>query len=698
MHRPLKLRHWELLKHGLGIAACARRANSTEVIAVNGVETAMDALWTPGPERQAGSRLTAFARAADDTASVAERFDYKALHGWSIVHREAFWSRLWDFCSVIGEKGERILLDGRKTPEAKWFPEARLNFAENLLRERPGRAPCIVFQGESGIRRTLSFTELKREVAAIAAHFSELGVGPGDRVGGYTHNGPEAVIAMLAAASIGAVWASCSSDFGAHGVLQRFGQIAPKALIVSDGYFYKGEKIERLEFAREIAEGLPSVRETLVVPYIDAPAPLEGFRTARLWPEVVAASQCAQPTFARLPFDHPMCIMFSSGTTGAPKCIVHSAGGVLLQHLKEHQLQCDVRSGDRVFYATTTGWMMWNWLVSALGSGATLLLYDGFPLAREGAVLLDLAQEQRAVLFGVSAGYLKAIEKLGLKPAKTHDLSSLRIITSTGSPLAPESFDYVYRELKSDVQLASISGGTDILSCFVGGNPWSPVHRGEIQGAGLGMAVEVWDPKGRRLFGAQGELVCTKAFPSAPLGFWNDPKGVPSAPGPNYQATYFSHYPGVWRQGDYATETANGGFVIHGRSDATLKPHGVRIGTGDIYKVVEARFEIEEGLAVAQAWNGDERIILFVKMKPGHMLSTGLIEEIKDRLREEASPRHVPALILEAPDLPHTRSGKLVELAVRDVIHGRPVANREALANPESLAFFSHLPALSART
>jgi acetoacetyl-CoA synthetase len=398
----------------------------------------------------------------------------------------------------------------------------------------------------------------------------------------------------------------------------------------------------------------------------------------------------------QLPFDHPLYIVFSSGTTGAPKCIVHGAGGTLLQHLKEHQLQCDIRPGDRVFYATTTGWMMWNWLASALASRATILLYDGFPMESDGNALLEFAQEQRATFFGVSAGYLRAIEKLGLKPKETHDLGALRVIASTGAPLAPDSFCYVYRDIKQNVQLASISGGTDILSCFVGGNPWGPVYRGEIQCAALGMAVEVWDDEGRRRFGAEGELVCTRAFPSMPIGFWNDPEGPPHAGGgKKYLEAYFSRFPGIWRHGDYATQTVGGGFVIHGRSDATLNPQGVRIGTADIYKIVEAQPEVEEALAIAQQLDGVERIILFVKMRFGSRLNDALSAHIKQQLREQASPRHVPALIIEAPELPHTRSGKLVELAVRDVIHGRPVKNLEAIANPGSLNFFSNLSELA---
>ncbi len=437
---------------------------------------------------------------------------------------------------------------------------------------------------------------------------------------------------------------------------------------------------------------MPSVVETIVIGYIHSTPHLAGFDSARLWPDVIAANDGAQIRYEALPFDHPLYVMFSSGTTGAPKCIVHGAGGTLLQHLKEHQLQSDIRPGDRVFFATTTGWMMWNWLASALASRATVLLYDGFVMANEGRELFDFAQAERATAFGISAGFLKAAERLGVQPIKTHDLSALRLIASTGSPLLPDSFDYVYRDVKTDVQLASISGGTDIISCFVCGNPWEPVRRGEIQGAGLGMAVEIWDDEGRRIVGRQGELVCTKSFPSMPTGFWNDPGDK------RYLDAYFSGFPGVWRHGDYATETLSGGYIIHGRSDSTLNPQGVRIGTADIYGVVETMPEIEEALAVDQEFGDGARIVLFVKMRPGRRLEEGLINRIRRKLREEASPRHVPELIIEAPNLPHTRSGKLVEMAVRDIIHGRPIKNSEALANPESLDFFANLSITTQRS
>jgi len=651
----------------------------------------MGVVWAPDERRRRESRLTAFARLGSETAAFADDYDYRGIHRWTLERRDRFWSRLWDFCGVLGDKGETVLVDGALMPGASWFPQAKLNFSENLLRPRAAEAEAIVFAGERRLRRRLTYAELCRDVAALGDYFLSLGVAPGDRVAAYIHNGPEAVIGLLASASIGAVWASCSLDFGAAGVLDRFAQIEPKALIVSDGCFYKNESLNRLPQARQIAAALPSVAETLVVSYVGIRNPLEGFAKARRWSSAIEAHRGAPLRFARLPFDHPLCVMFSSGTTGAPKCIVHGAGGVLVQHLKEHQLQCDLRPADRAFYATTTGWMMWNWLVSALASEATILLYDGFPLDKDGAALFDLAQEERASLFGVSAGYLRAIEKLGLKPRETHDLAALRLIASTGSPLAPESFDYVYQDVKEDVQLASISGGTDILSCFVIGNPWAPVHRGEIQGPGLGLAVEVWDAEGSRTFARQGELVCTQAFPSMPLGFWNDPAGAPQEPGPKFRETYFARFPNVWWHGDFATETESGGFVIHGRSDATLKPQGVRIGTADIYRIVESMPEIEEALAVGQDFDGAERILLFVKLRAGSTLDAALIARIKHRLKAEASPRHVPAAVLAAPELPHTRSGKLVELAVRDVIHGRPVKNREALANPESLNFFATL-------
>jgi acetoacetyl-CoA synthetase len=648
-------------------------------------------LWQPDLERRLASNLTTFSLRSADAKQLAETFDYGGLHRWSLDHGPQFWSAVWDFCEVIGDKGARILIDGDKMPGAQWFPDSRLNFAENLLRPRPDDEILIVFWGEDRVKTSLSFSELKKRVAALSAYFRAQGIERGDRIAAYIHNGPEAMIGMLAASSIGAVWSSCAPEFGVQSVLDRFSQIEPRLLIASDGYFYKGKKHDRAAQIREVQAKLPSVKKTVIIPYVHDDPPLNGLTSALTWPDALAGHGAAVLSFERLPFNHPLYIMFSSGTTGAPKCIVHGAGGTLLQHLKEHQLQCDVKVGDRVFYATSTGWMMWNWLASALASRVTVLLYDGFFTAGgNGEILLDFAQRERATLFGTSAGYLKAIEKMRLKPRETHDLGALRLITSTGSPLLPDSFDYVYRDFKSDVQLASISGGTEIISCFVCGNPWSAVYRGEIQCASLGMAVEIWDENGRRVIGKEGELVCTKSFPSMPIYFWND------ADGRKYFNAYFALYANIWRHGDFATQTERGGFKIHGRSDATLNPQGVRIGTADIYNIVESLPQILEALAVDQEWDGGTRIVLFVKMQPGYRLDGALAEQIKGELFDKASPRHVPAVILEAPDLPHTRSGKLVELAVREVIHGRAVKNSGALANPEALAFFRDLPELRA--
>ncbi|MEK8095111.1 acetoacetate--CoA ligase [Methylocystis sp. IM3] len=647
-------------------------------------------IWQPDLERQQASNLSKFSLQRADTTPFAATFDYGGFHRWSVDHKEEFWSNVWDFCKVIGEKGARILVDGDKMSGAQWFLDARLNFAENLLRSRPDDEISIVFSGEGQVQTSLSFGQLKQSVAALAVYFRAQGVAKGDRIAAYIHNGPEAIIGMLAASSIGAIWSSCAPEFGVQSVVDRFGQIDPSLLIASDGYLYKGKKLDRIASIREVQARLPRVKRTLIVPYIHEDPPLDDLTSAQLWPSALKEHNDAVLSFERLPFNHPLYIMFSSGTTGAPKCIVHGAGGTLLQHLKEHQLQCDIKPGDRVFYATSTGWMMWNWLASALTSHATILLYDGFFTAGvSGAILLDFAQEQCATLFGTSAGYLKAIEKAGLKPRESHDLSAVRLIASTGSPLLPDSFDYVYRDFKPDVQLASVSGGTDIISCFVGGNPWSPVYRGEIQCAGLGMAVEIWNDNGQRVIGEGGELVCTKSFPSMPICFWNDPDGS------KYFNAYFARYPNVWLHGDFATETEHGGFLIHGRSDATLNPQGVRIGTADIYNVVESLPSIQEALAIDQEWDGGTRIVLFVKTHPDYPLDDVLVAQIKRALFEKASPRHVPAVILEAPDLPRTRSGKLVELAVREVVHGRPVKNRGALANPESLDFFRNLPELT---
>ena len=646
-------------------------------------------LWQPSDERIRDANLTAFREAAAARFDVALP-DYRALWRWSVDEPAQFWDALWEFGAVLAaEKGDVVVRDGERMPGAAWFPEARLNYAENLLRRRDD-AEAIVFRGEQQVRRRVSFRELHDEVSRLAQAFLALGVGPGDRIAAYVPNLPESVIAMLAAASIGAIWSSCSPDFGVRGVLDRFGQIEPKILVVADGYFYKDRRHDSIERLGPILEELPTVEKTVVVPYTQERPDVSGVRGGVLLGDLVAPYRAQPIEFARLPFDHPLYVMFSSGTTGKPKCIVHGAGGTLLQHLKEHLLHCDVKPDDRVFYFTTCGWMMWNWLVSALACEATLLLYDGNPFHPSGAVLWDFADEERMTLFGTSAKYIDAIAKAGIEPARTHSLASVRAITSTGSPLVPESFDFVYRSVKADVQLASISGGTDIISCFVLGNPVGPVWRGEIQTRGLGMAVSAFDDEGRPLRGEPGELVCTKPFPSMPVGFWNDPEGL------RYRAAYFERFPGVWHHGDWAELTEHDGVVIYGRSDAVLNPGGVRIGTAEIYRQVEQLDEILESIVVGQDWAGDQRVVLFVVLREGVSLDDALRDRIRRRIRENTTPRHVPAKILQVADIPRTKSGKITEIAVRDVLHGRPIKNREALANPQALELFEGLAELRA--
>nr|PZN42160.1 MAG: acetoacetate--CoA ligase [Pseudomonadota bacterium] len=644
-------------------------------------------LWTPSPERVAETALRRFMDFLGER--VGRRFaDYADIHAFSIAEREAFWSALWDFCGVIGEKGERVLVDDRM-PGARFFPDARLNFAENLLR-RNGASEAMVFRGEDGSSLRLTWADLHALVSRLQQWLAAQGVGVGDRVAAMMPNRPETIAAMLATASLGATWSSCSPDFGVQGVIDRFGQIEPKVFIAIDGYFYAGKRLDLTDKVREVVARLPSLAAVLVVPYIgiaDEVAESLGKKATTL--PAITAQYAARPvTYERLPFNHPLCILFSSGTTGVPKCIVHGAGGTLLQHLKEHRLQCDLRAGDRFFYFTTCGWMMWNWLASGLASEATLILFDGSPFHPEPSVLFDLAQAERITLFGTSAKYIDACRKAGLAPARTHDLSSVRLITSTGSPLAPESFDYVYEAIKPDVHLASISGGTDIVSCFVGGSPISPVYRGEIQAPGLGMAVEVWDETGKPIRSGKGELVCTRAFPCMPVMFWNDPGGK------KYHAAYFERFEGIWCHGDFAEWTEHGGLIIHGRSDATLNPGGVRIGTAEIYAQVERIPEVVEALAIGQEWDNDVRVVLFVRLREGVVLDDALKERIRREVRTGASPRHVPARIVQVADIPRTKSGKITELAVRDVVHGREVKNKEALANPEALDLYRDLPEL----
>jgi acetoacetyl-CoA synthetase len=572
-------------------------------------------------------------------------------------------------------------------PGARWFPEIKLNFAENLLR-RPGPGPAIIFRGENGSRRELSWPELEDAVASLAASLRADGVGPGDRVGGYLPNAPEAVIGMLAAASLGAVWSSCSPDFGIAGVLDRFGQIEPKVLITVDGYNYAGKRLDIRPKVAEIAAALPSLHRTVVQSFLELASDLSGIPKSVSFSEYL--TRPAPPlAFTRLPFDHPLYVLYSSGTTGRPKAIVHGAGGTLLQHLKEHRLHCDVRPGERMFYFTTCGWMMWNWLVTGLASGATLVLFDGSPFHPTPDILLDVAAEEGIAVFGTSAKYLDALKKAGRAPMRTHELAELRAILSTGSPLVPESFEWVYGNVKSDLQLASISGGTDIVSCFVLGNPAGPVYPGEIQMRGLGMAVEICDEAGRPVRGEKGELVCTRPFPSMPVSFWNDPSGE------RYRSSYFARFPGIWCHGDYAELTPHDGIVIHGRSDAVLNPGGVRIGTAEIYRQVEQIPEVLESICIGQEWQDDVRVVLFIRLQEGAVLDEALEDRIKRQIKENCTPRHVPARIVAITDIPRTRSGKITELAVRDVVHGRAVSNTEALANPEALDLYRDLPALA---
>ena len=645
-------------------------------------------LWTPSPEKVKSSNLVDFMKQASARAG-RPLGDYDALHAWSIEDREGFWSLIWDYCGVVGDRGETVLADGDKMPGARFFPDAKMNFAENLL-TGSGTGYAVVFRGEDKVNLRWSWDELRDKVSRIQQFLRDQDVKAGDRVAAMMPNMPETIAAMLAAASLGAVWSSCSPDFGTQGVLDRFGQIEPTVFVAADGYYYNGKTIDVGGKIAEVLEQLPSVRAALIVDYIgkaDATASQIGRASAL---DRAIAPYAAQPmTFERLPFDHPLYILFSSGTTGIPKCIVHSAGGMLLQHLKEHQLHAGIKPGDRFFYFTTCGWMMWNWLVTGLATGATLLLYDGSPFYPDGNAMFDYADAEKMTYFGTSAKFIDSVRKSGLEPKKTHDLSTVRVISSTGSPLSPEGFEFVYSGIKDDVHLASISGGTDIAACFVLGIPTNPVWSGEIQGPGLGMATDVWDDDGRHIELEKGELVCTRAFPSMPIMFWNDPGGA------KYRSAYFERFDNIWCHGDFAEWTEHGGMIIHGRSDATLNPGGVRIGTAEIYNQVEQLDEVLESICIGQQWEDDVRVVLFVRLAEGAELDEALEARIRAKIRSGATPRHVPARIVAVADIPRTKSGKITELAVRDVVHGRQVKNQEALANPEALELYRNIAKLA---
>jgi acetoacetyl-CoA synthetase len=653
----------------------------------------MKKLWEPSERAVEEAQLTQFARQVVRKRRL-ELNSYPDFYRWSVERPEEFWSDTWDFCGVVASrKGATVIVDGDKMPGARWFPDARLNFAENLMR-RGDRGDAFVFWDESGLRRRVSYADLYSDVSRAAQALLALGLRSGERVAAFIPNIPEAGMLALAALSQGMVWSSCSPDFGVDGVLERFGQIEPKVLFCADGYRYNGETHDSLERVAQLVEKLPSVRKVVVVPHLDPRVDVSEIPRAVALDEWLRRHTPGNIAFAQLPFDHPVFILFTSGTTGNPKCIVHGAGGTLLQALKMFKLHFDLRPGERYFYYCTTNWVVWNLLFAALAAEASVMLYDGSPFARNGRILFDYAEKERITHFGTSAKFIDALSKRGLRPRDTHDLASLRMILSTGSPLAPEGFDYVYEAVKSDVCLASISGGTDIMGAFADANAVLPVYRGELQCRSLGMAVEVFNEAGEPVINQKGELVCTKPFPSMPLGFWNDRGGE------RYHAAYFAKYPNVWTHGDWCELTERGTMLVYGRSDATLNPGGVRIGTAEIYRVVERIDEVEEAVAIGQLWPPeqptDTRVVLFVKLRDGHRLEEHLEERIRFEIRRHASPRHVPARIVQVSDIPRTKNGKVVELAVKAVVHGMPVTNTDALANPEALELFKDLPELSA--
>jgi acetoacetyl-CoA synthetase len=649
----------------------------------------MRPLWEPSKDRVEKSNMTRFIKYVNEKYSL-NLDGYHPLYDWSVTNREDFWASVWDFGKIVSSKTfDKVLEDSPTMIGAKWFVGARLNFAENLLRYKDDEL-AIIFKGEGQPTRRMTYAQLYDEVARMAKSLREAGVVKGDRVAGYLPNVPEAIISMLAATSIGAIWSSCSPDFGIKGILDRFGQISPKVLVAADGYFYSGKTHDSIGRIGGIAKELPSVEKIVIVPYVTERPDISPVPRAVLYRDFLSKQEGLKIDFEQLPFDHPVYIMYSSGTTGLPKCMVHGAGGTLIQHLKEHMLHCDLTREDNVFYFTTLGWMMWNWLVGSLAVGSTLILYDGSPFHPDPGAMFQLAQDEGMSLFGTSAKYIASVEKAGLIPREKYDLSRLKIMTSTASPLSEESFRFVYSSIKEDICLASISGGTDIVSCFALGCPIIPVYEGELQCRGLGMKIEAWDHTGKPVIGKQGELVCTATFPCQPICFWDDPDNS------KYKKAYFSVYPNVWHHGDYVEITEHGGVKIYGRSDATLNPQGVRIGTAEIYRVVEAMDEITDSVVIGQSWDNDVRVILFVKTAPNVELTEQLKKTLKTAIRENCSPRHVPNLILPVNDVPVTLNGKKVEIAVRNVVENKPVTNRDALLNPEALDQFINIPELQA--